>query len=413
MIKQSDNNENIINIPEEDMLISNKADFADNVEKVYNDEKGKMSYNDSSGYIIYSNNDKKDNYKTKNNHKKKRHKMKLWKKVLISVVSCILGLCIIVAGIFGFMYWYGKNQLLDKTGMKLTPPKNVDVIDNGNYIYYNGHTYRYKDSMTSILFMGVDKEDEFGLESDVVGTGGQADALYLITIDTDTGVTTTFQISRNTMIDINIKDSEGNFIRTENSQICLSYAYGDGKETSAENCITSVRRLFYGLPVAQSYVAFDIAGISAINDAVGGVTVTSPVDYGDKYIEGETYELHGDEAESFVRSRDISKVSSNTNRMARQKAYINAFVDKAASMTKEKITTPITLYNQADPYMVTDISASKVSYLAVDLLNKGVTNTEIQRVPGKDKMGKEYAEYYVNNDKFFKMIVDNFYVQVD
>ena len=307
---------------------------------------------------------------------------------------------------------------MDTSSMKLTPPdKDTQVIDNGNYILYNGHTYRYKDTMTSILFMGIDKE-ELGTVNDVVGTGGQADALYLVAIDTENGLTNTFQISRSTMVDINLYNTDGDFLSTENAQICLSYAYGDGKETSAENTITSVRRMFYGLPVAQSYLALDIEGITALNDSIGGVTVTSPVDLKNsdgsyKFKQGESYNLMGDLAESFVRSRDLSKLDSNTNRMARQKTYLDAFIAKTVDMTKESITTPITLYNTASPYMVTDISASKVSYLAVDLLRKGITSASIQRVPGKDKEGELYSEYHINNKKFFKMLVDTFYIQVD
>ena len=99
--------------------------------------------------------------------------------------------------------------------------------------------------------------------------------------------------------------------------------------------------------------------------------------------------------------------------MARQKAYLDAFVSKAVSMTKESITTPIDLYNSASPYMVTNISASKISYLAVDLMRKGVTSASIQKIPGKDKEGELYSEYHINNKKFFKMLVDTFYVQVD
>ena len=60
--------------------------------------------------------------------------------------------------------------------------------------------------------MGVDK-DELGTVNNVVGTGGQADALYLIAIDTDNGVTTTFQISRNAMVDIDLYNTAGDFIR--------------------------------------------------------------------------------------------------------------------------------------------------------------------------------------------------------
>ncbi len=411
------NNDKLIKI-EDSPLIEESKDFNKNapIKNIANDTA--IDVDGVSGYVLSSVKRKRIN-PTKNHKKSQhnKHKMKKSKKVLITILSCILGLCLLVVGTFGFLYYSGKNGLLDKSGMSLNPPSDTKVIDNGNYIFYNGHNYRYKDSMTSILFMGVDK-DELGTVKNVVGIGGQADALYLIAIDTDNGVTTTFQISRNTMVDIDLYNTAGDFIRTENNQICLSYAYGDGKETSAENTVRSVRRLFYGLPVAQSYAALDISGISALNDSIGGVTVTSPVTYKDDnnkvvYNEGQTYELHGKDAESFVRSRNHETANYNDNRMARQKAYLNAFIDKTVSMTKSDITTPVTIYNSAKPYMTTNLSAAKVSYLATDLLRKGITSADIQKVPGKDKDGKNYVEYKVDNKKFFKMIVDTFYVQAD
>ena len=411
------NNHKIIKI-EDSPLIEESKDFNKNAptKNVANDTA--IDVDGVSGYVLSSVKRKRINPnedKKKSQHNK--HKMKKSKKIHITVVSCILGLCLLVVGTFGFLYYRGKNGLLDKSGMSLNPPGDTKVIDNGNYIFYNGHNYRYKDSMTSILFMGVDK-DELGTVNNVVGTGGQADALYLIAIDTDNGVTTTFQISRNAMVDIDLYNTAGDFIRTENNQICLSYAYGDGKETSAENTVRSVRRLIYGLPVAQSYTALDISGISALNDSIGGVTVTSPVTYKDDsnkvvYNEGQTYELHGKDAENFVRLRNHKSDNYNDNRMARQKAYLNAFIDKTVTMTKSDITTPVAIYNSAKPYMTTNLSVSKVSYLATDLLRKGITSADIQKVPGKDKEGKNYVEYKVDNKKFFKMIVDTFYVQAD
>lgn len=411
------NNHKIIKI-EDSPLIEESKDFNKNAptKNVANDTA--LDVDGVSGYVLSSVKRKRINPnedKKKSQHNK--HKMKKSKKIHITVVSCILGLCLLVVGTFGFLYYRGKNGLLDKSGMSLNPPGDTKVIDNGNYIFYNGHNYRYKDSMTSILFMGVDK-DELGTVNNVVGTGGQADALYLIAIDTDNGVTTTFQISRNAMVDIDLYNTAGDFIRTENNQICLSYAYGDGKETSAENTVRSVRRLFYGLPVAQSYTALDISGISALNDSIGGVTVTSPVTYKDDsnkvvYNEGQTYELHGKDAENFVRLRNHKSDNYNDNRMARQKAYLNAFIDKTVTMTKSDITTPVAIYNSAKPYMTTNLSVSKGSYLATDLLRKGITSADIQKVPGKDKEGKNYVEYKVDNKKFFKMIVDTFYVQAD
>ena len=416
MKKQSDNNADLILDCDYNSLIEEKENFADLVLNPSGHMNNPGEKKDFDGIVVSQKRKSRGKRKGKKSPHKK--KMKRWKKVLITIMSVILSLLIICLGAFGIMYSLGRSSLLDTSSMKLTPPdKDTQVIDNGNYILYNGHTYRYKDTMTSILFMGIDKE-ELGTVNDVVGTGGQSDALYLVAIDTENGLTNTFQISRSTMVDINLYNTDGDFLSTENAQICLSYAYGDGKETSAENTITSVRRMFYGLPVAQSYLALDIEGITALNDSIGGVTVTSPVDLKNsdgsyKFKQGESYNLMGDLAESFVRSRDLSKLDSNTNRMARQKTYLDAFIAKTVDMTKESITTPITLYNTASPYMVTDISASKVSYLAVDLLRKGITSASIQRVPGKDKEGELYSEYHINNKKFFKMLVDTFYIQVD
>ena len=416
MKKQSDNNADLILDCDYNSLIEEKENFADLVLNPSGHMNNPGEKKDFDGIVVSQKRKSRGKRKGKKSPHKK--KMKRWKKVLITIMSVILSLLIICLGAFGIMYSLGRSSLLDTSSMKLTPPdKDTQVIDNGNYILYNGHTYRYKDTMTSILFMGIDKE-ELGTVNDVVGTGGQSDALYLVAIDTENGLTNTFQISRSTMVDINLYNTDGDFLSTENAQICLSYAYGDGKETSAENTITSVRRMFYGLPVAQSYLALDIEGITALNDSIGGVTVASPVDLKNsdgsyKFKQGESYNLMGDLAESFVRSRDLSKLDSNTNRMARQKTYLDAFIAKTVDMTKESITTPITLYNTASPYMVTDISASKVSYLAVDLLRKGITSASIQRVPGKDKEGELYSEYHINNKKFFKMLVDTFYIQVD
>ena len=416
MKKQIDNNSDIILDSDYNSLIEEKENFADLVLNPLNHSENSKDKIDFDGIAVSRKSKSKVKKRKKvNPHKKK---MKRWKKVLITIVSVILSIVIICVGAFGIMYSLGRRSLVDTSSMKLTPPdKNTQVVDNGNYIVYNGHTYRYKDTMTSILFMGIDK-GELGTVNDVVGTGGQADALYLVAIDTENGLTNTFQISRSTMVDINLYNTEGDFLSTENAQICLSYAYGDGKKTSAENTITSVRRMFYGLPVAQSYLALDIDGITALNDSIGGVTVTSPVELKNsdgsyKFKQGESYNLMGDSAESFVRSRDLSKLDSNTNRMARQKAYLDAFISKAVTMTKESISTPINLYNTAKPYMVTDITASKVSYLAVDLMRKGVTSASIQKIPGKDKEGELYSEYHINNKKFFKMLVDTFYIQVD
>ena len=95
----------------------------------------------------------------------------------------------------------------------------------------------------------------------------------------------------------------------EKQQICLAYAYGDGKEKSCENVLASVRRLFYNVPI-NTYFALDLDGISELNDAVDGVDVTSPETIA-TFEEGKDYHLVGMEAESFVRTRRMDRLDAN------------------------------------------------------------------------------------------------------
>ncbi len=349
-----------------------------------------------------------DNKNTETKQSKPKKKMGKVKKVLLIILIVLLSLILALGVTFSIMYYNGYTSLTDKSTMKISLPEKAKTQDNGDIIKYNGKTYKYNDSMTSILFMGIDEKEEDTAEDKDVG---RADAIYLLAMDTDTGKTTTFQISRNTMCDVDVFNPEGKFLSTENSQICLSYSYGDGKEKSAENTIRSVRRLFYGLPVAQSYVAMNIDGIMALNDSIGGVTLTSPVDY-DEFVKGNTYTLYGEQAEKFVRNRSHTEVEYNESRMTRQKAYLNAFISQVIKTAKEDITSVKTLYDTASPYVVTDISASKASYLAVNYIRKGISNINITKIPGKDHKGKEFVEYDVDHNKFFQMVINTFYEEV-
>ena len=144
--------------------------------------------------------------------------------------------------------------------------------------------------------------------------------MFLITIDTETGDTNLVNISRETMTDIGIYSSEGNYIETQKAQICLAYAYGDGAESSCRNELDAVKKLFYNVPI-NSYLSLDLQGIGEINEAMGGVTVVSPETIG-TFVAGETYTLKGTQAQSFVRDRSHETVEGNNLRIERQRVYL-------------------------------------------------------------------------------------------
>ena len=147
------------------------------------------------------------------------------------------------------------------------------ACEQGKEVTYQGEKYVYNEDLVSILFLGVDKEafEEGGMVGD--GKAGQADALFLLVLDTKTGKNRLIAISRDTMTDVNVYSDLGNFIGTEKLQLCLAYTYGDGKEKSCENTVRAVSRLFYAMPVA-AYAALALDAIAVLTDAVGGVEVT-------------------------------------------------------------------------------------------------------------------------------------------
>ena len=183
------------------------------------------------------------------------------------------------------------------------------ACEQGKEVTYQGEKYVYNEDLVSILFLGVDKEafEEGGTVGD--GKAGQADALFLLVLDTKTGKSRLIAISRDTMTDVNVYSDLGNFIGTEKLQLCLAYTYGDGKEKSCENTVRAVSRLFYGMPVA-AYAALDLDAIAVLTDAVGGVevTVTKDLTIQDPSLkEGERKVLTGEQAQWYVRSRLVEE----------------------------------------------------------------------------------------------------------
>ena len=346
----------------------------------------------------------------KRKKRKKRNKMKLWKKVLISVSCAILALILIFVATITLLINKGSKEMITNDYTILSPSDEIEAIvqNHGEYIVYNGKTYEYNENITSILCMGIDKRDIEG--TNVQGTGGQADVIVLAAIDTKTGKTSLINISRDTMTDVTAYSEGGSYIGSSVQQICLSYAYGDGKKTSCENTVDSVKRLFYNIPI-NSYISLDLDGIAVVNDSIGGVDVTSPETIG-QFAQGETYHLEGDMAESFVRSRDMDAVDANNARNKRQQVYVESFINKLITQTRQDFSTPMDLFKAASDYSCTNLNASKISFLAKTIMTGEEMSINMTNVPGTVKKGEVYAEYYVNEAEFYELFINVFYNHV-
>lgn len=336
-----------------------------------------------------------------------RKKKKRLKKVLLSIGCVFLGLVLLVVGTYTYLFIKGSSELFEGN-YSITAPQGVETQNQGEFVVYNGKTYEYNQNITSILFMGVDKRELE--ETEVNGTGGQADVIVLFAVDTKTGKISMINISRDTMTDVTVYSANGGYVGSQEQQLCLAYAYGDGKKTSCENTVNSVKALFYNIPI-KSYLALDLDGIAAVNDSIGGVDVTSPETIGD-FVNGQNYHLEGSLAESFVRSRNHESADANTLRMQRQQVYATQFMNKVISATKEKITTPVDLFNSSSPYTCTNLNPSKILYLAQSVVMSNGMSVEMNTVPGEAKMGETYAEYYVNESEFYELFLNVFYTPI-
>ena len=406
------------NNEQDNIIYSSKGSFTGDVEYALPVEEKDRGFGKSGTKRRGSAKDDLNDYiymtpvKNSSSHKKEKKKKKLWLKILIGI---LIGLIVLIlSGIITLFVLInvGKGAMLDanKTAIINVPTYVQQVEQDGKTIVYNGKTYKYNEAITSILFMGIDR-DQFADDDENLGTNGDADALMLLTYDTSNGNTDLISISRDTMSDIDVYSKDGTYIGIEKQQICLAYAYGDGKETSCTNQVNAVSRLFYNIPIS-SYLSMDLDAVSVLNDAVGGVTVTSPQTF-KEFTKGETVTLYGESAETFVRNRDTSVLDSNNSRMERQRVYIESFFKTLAAGTKENLMLPVDLFNAASPYTVTNIDIPKVTYLASNILEKDFSEIEMQNVPGEVVQGEVYAEYHLDQEKFFEMFLNVYYTPVD
>lgn len=339
--------------------------------------------------------------------KKKKSKMPKALKALIIILLIIALLCGCVFGAFKYIQIKGQKDLMSSI--------TTDVQET---IEYDGHTYQFNENVFSVAFFGIDQREFLdGSETDFVGA---ADADMVITVDTQTGAVKIIALPRDTMVDVDQYSDNGVFLKTDTVPLCLSYAYGDGKQKSIENVMKAMSRILHDVPI-QKYFTLELEGVAAINDAMGGVTVTSLYDLPDDGIKkGETVTLRGDAAEHYVRTRDMDDLDAALKRGDRQVQYVKAFINQLIPAVRNDFGTVPRLYNTASKYSRTNITLNNATYMASFLLQKGNLDYEVYTLEGtlKERQSTVYADvvhasFYPNEDSLMKTILAVYYTQID
>jgi LCP family protein required for cell wall assembly len=282
-------------------------------------------------------------------------------------------------------------------------------------VQVDGHTYRRKVNLTTILLMGIDDYAESG-PAIRNREGGQADFLRLVVIDKNAKRVSQLAIDRDTMTPITILGVTGKESGKRTLQISLSHAFGNGKERSCELTRQAVEEMLSGSLLRvriDNYISMKLAMLPILNDALGGVTVTVEDEFNDPSLPlGATVRLQGDQVETFVRSRMTVGDGTNASRMRRQQQFISA----ATALLNEKLHQDDgfvdSLYDELNPYLVKDISKSRLSLEMYGA--KDYARPEVYEIPGDHVRGSDgFAEFHADEKQMQQIALTLFYDQLN
>ena len=332
--------------------------------------------------------------------------MKKAKKIIIIVLTVLLSIVLALVGTFLILTYVGKSQFHDADTH--ISAEEITIEDEAT-ITYNGKKYTLNENIVSVLVMGIDREnvnENFGS-----GNNGQADVIFVATIDTETKKTCIIPISRETMVDVNLYTQDGKFAGTNREQLCLAYAYGNTTERSSQNVLTSVKRLLYGINIS-SYVTIEMEGVEKLTDLVGGVEITSLETLNSNKLpltKGEKLTLNGIQSTTYIQYRD-DDIEANARRMARQKQFLSALMNETSNEISNDYTKLATLYTALSPYFNSDISFAQIAYLAQNCLTMNFGDTmQYKTIEGTLTQGEEWVEFEADKESTLQTVIDVFY----
>lgn len=330
------------------------------------------------------------------------------------ICMLLIIILIIVLSILGGGYYLlsQKNASSPQNGGQNSDSRNqTDLSQNSDIVEYKGETYKYNDHLSNYLFLGIDTRETVDTYQSQVDAG-QADAIFLVSMDRATEKIKVLFIPRDSMTRIEVFNPYGQSLGETTDHLNIQYAFGDGKEKSCELMKTAVSDMLDGLPI-QGYCSMNMDGISVITDFVGGIQLTIPddslADVNPEYKKGAVVDITGETAEQFVRYRDIDKTQSALVRQERQKTFLQALVQKAQEKAGEDAGFVTGLYDSVKSYTVTNMGNDIFAKLLAASQN-GITDTET--VPGEGTHGENFDEYHIDEDALSDLIISMFYEKI-
>lgn len=360
-------------------------------------------------------------------------------KIVMGVLSSIF-ILLLTLGLIGIIIYKSGEMALKASANMPAPRVDVDVQDidkiresleykdsvawQDDWIIYDNKVYEYREDMLNFLLLGIDQGGNLSTETKLSDwNAGQADTIFLIALNQEDKTISVIGIPRNSMVDVEIFNSEKECIETIYNQICLQYGYAGGGELGLEKMKESVSELLWELPIhGTCAVSFD--AVSEVINRLGGIKVIVPDDmtgYNSSYIKGSTQMLTGKNVVSYLRYRERDTLGSPTARLERQKAFMKVAAVRLLQEIKTKPICVKEIYESIKPYMNTDITVDEAVFIAAKALDCTLPEQAFYQLTGEDRaeyIGGEnggqdyYDDYYINEEELEKIMIDVFYKEV-
>ena len=281
------------------------------------------------------------------------------------------------------------------------------TIDQDTYrrLELDGVKYKFNSHLVSFLIIGTDTDDE---------NVGHSDFMGLLIFDRENKEVDFLSLSRNAYVPIKTYDANGQFLDWSSNFLTLSYSYGDDAKSASYLTADAVSRLLNDIPM--TYVAsFDLDGIQAVHEVVETLTVTVPDNSLEfkypQWTEGKEIELTVDNVEEFVRIRDVSEDFTNVNRMARQKTYLLAYVNKLKEILASDFNGAAGKLEGVLAESFTNFDLSEVDAFANMLMTYQWDENSFYELPGVEEKGMFHDKFIVDEDALLRLIADLFYIE--
>lgn len=278
----------------------------------------------------------------------------------------------------------------------------------------NDETYELKKDIKTYLFIGIDSALPNDAPLGGEWKGSQCDVLALYVIDEAKKEYGILNINRDAVVSVDVLDFDGNIVAEQDQQIEFAFSYTMDRTKNSENAVRAVSRLIGGIPI-DGYVTIAYGALPALNDEIGGVTVTIPEDLSKvdpAFTKGAEIRLNGAQAERFIRVREGLDDESNQQRMRRQQIYLTEFKKTVRQRLNDNSGIINEMYKAALPYMTSDMSSGQITNIVASCVNyEQAKNLSLFGTESEVtySTGQTHTEFEINRNSLDNAVLELFY----